>query len=120
MKDIGVETSMVQGQNALLGCHCRSRGKEKKMPSKIVLYECKYCGEKFPNWDECEEHEHTHLCNYSNKDTKVVIELLRQLSENAYDYRIGDLVFGMPISNFESLMNEAAKRLEEGKSDGNN
>lgn len=90
------------------------------MPNKRVTYECKYCGEEFPNWDECEEHEYTHLCNYSNKDTKVVIELLRQLSENAYDYRIGDLVFGMPISNFESLMNEAAKRLEEGKSDGNN
>lgn len=85
------------------------------MANKRVIYECKYCGEEFQNWHECEWHEHAHLCNYSNEDTKVVIELLRQLSENAYGYRIGDLVFGMPISNFESLMDEAAKRLEEGK-----
>lgn len=90
------------------------------MPHKRVTYECKYCGEELLNWDECEEHERTHICNYSDKDTKVIIELLRQLSENAYDYCIGDLVFGMPISNFRSIMNEAAKRLEEGKSDGNN
>lgn len=88
------------------------------MPNKRVMYECKYCGKEFPGWDECEEHEHAHLCNYSNEDTKVVIELLRHLSENAYDYRIGDLVFGMPISNFESLMDEAAKRLEDGKAEG--
>lgn len=83
------------------------------MPSKRVTYECKYCGKEFVGWDECEEHERTHICNYSDKDTKVIIELLRQLNENAYDYHIGDLVVGMPISNFESLMNEAAKRLEE-------
>ena len=31
------------------------------MPSKKVFYECKYCGEVFSNFDECETHEKNHI-----------------------------------------------------------
>nr|DAZ50913.1 MAG TPA: hypothetical protein [Caudoviricetes sp.] len=34
------------------------------------------------------------------------------MSRAAHGYGIGNTVMGFPISNFESLMNEAAKRLE--------
>ena len=85
------------------------------MPSKRVVYECKYCGKDFAIWDECEEHEKSHLRNYQQEDTDEIIQVLRHLGEIAYGYHRGHMVFDMPVSNFESLMDEAAKRLE-GKS----
>lgn len=88
------------------------------MPSKRVVYECKYCGKEFPLWDECDEHEQSHLCNYSQVDTKEIIQVLKWLSDHAYGYHVGNMVVGIPVSNFESLMDEAAKRLEEVKADG--
>ena len=89
------------------------------MPSKKVMYECKYCGKEFAgldSWDECEEHEKSHLRNYQQEDTDEIIQVLRHLGEIAYGYHVGNMVFDMPVRNFESLMDEAAKRLEEGKS----
>ena len=90
------------------------------MPNKRVVYECKYCGKEFPIWDECEEHEKSHLRNYQQEDTDEIIRTLRHLGEIAYGYHIGHMVFDMPVSNFESLMEATAKRLEEDKSDGDN
>ena len=83
------------------------------MPSKRVVYECKYCGKKFSFWDECDEHEQSHIRDYQNADTEEIVEELKQLGERAYSYHVGNLTVGIPSRNFESLMNEAAKRLEE-------
>ena len=88
------------------------------MPSKRVMYECKYCGKEFPSWDECEEHERSHLRDYHQADTKEIIEALRELGECAYGYHVGNMVAGIPVSNFTNLMDEAAKRLEDGKAEG--
>lgn len=83
------------------------------MPSKRVVYECKYCGKEFPIWDECEEHEQSHIRNYRQADTQEIIEELKRLEKCAYAYSVGNLTVGMPSRNFETLMREAAKRLEE-------
>lgn len=88
----------------------RKRG---KMPGKKVMYECKYCGEEYQNYDECEEHEKSHIRNYEDVGTKEIIDALKRMSECAYGYHIGEMVMGMPVTNFENLMTEAAKRLEE-------
>ena len=63
----------------------------------------------------CEGHEKSHLRDYRQADTPEIIEELKQLGERAYSYHIGNLTVGIPTRNFESLMDEAAKRLE-GKS----
>ena len=49
---------------------------ELRMPSKRVVYECKYCGKDFEIWDECEEHEKSHLRNYRQADTNEIIREL--------------------------------------------
>lgn len=87
------------------------------MPSKRVVYECKYCGKDFAIWDECEEHEKSHLRDYRQADTNEIIRELKWLSDHAHGYHIGNLVVGIPASNFANLMDEAAKRLE-GEADG--
>lgn len=82
------------------------------MPSKKVIYECKYCGKEYENYEECGEHEKSHIRNYEDANTQEIVDTLRQLSESAYGYHIGNTVMGIPVSSFESLMNESAKRLE--------
>ena len=82
------------------------------MPSKRIVYECKYCGKEYINFEECNEHEESHIRNYSDANTQEIIDTLRQLSESAYGYHIRNTVMGIPVSSFESLMDEAAKRLE--------
>ena len=81
------------------------------MPNKNITYTCEYCCKEFATITECEMHERSHMHNYEDDKTEKIIEELRCLSLAAYGYRIGYEVMGMPISNFESLMNEAAKRL---------
>ena len=83
------------------------------MPSKKIMYECKYCGKEYSDYDECNEHEKTHISNFDNADTKEIIQKLRKLGESAYGYHVGNRVLGMPVKNFENLMTEAARRLEE-------
>ena len=87
------------------------------MPSKRVVYECKYCGKEFLFWKECDEHEQSHIRDYKQADTQEIIEELKQLGERAYSYHVGNLTVGIPTRNFECLMDEAAKRLEEGRVD---
>ena len=82
------------------------------MSNKKTTYICEYCFKEFNTITECEAHERSHMHNYEDDTTEKIIEELRSLSRDAYGYRIGDTVMGMPISNFESLMDEAAKRLE--------
>lgn len=36
------------------------------MPSKKVIYECKYCGKQYHDYEECEACEKSHLCDYSD------------------------------------------------------
>ncbi|MDY3341872.1 MAG: hypothetical protein SOX45_04070 [Lachnospiraceae bacterium] len=78
------------------------------------MYKCdyEYCGKEFWSLSECEEHEKSHLRNYQQEDTDEIIRALRHLGEIAYGYHMGNMVFDMPVRNFESLMDEAAKRLD--------
>lgn len=85
------------------------------MPSKKVVYECKYCRKEFTDYDECEEHEHTHICTYDEMDNVRIAEKLRLLGESARGYHICDTVMGMPLTNYKNLMKEAADRLEKKK-----
>ena len=82
------------------------------MPSKKITYTCKYCGKEYSDYEECREHEDGHISDYSDIDTKEIAQKLREVGEAAYGYHIGDMVMGMPVRNFENLMDEAAKRLE--------
>lgn len=79
------------------------------MPSKKIMYECKYCGKEYSDYDECNEHEKTHIL----ADTKKIVQELKWLGEAADGYYVGNRVLGMPTKNFENLMTEAARRLEE-------
>lgn len=83
------------------------------MPSKKVLYQCKYCGEVFFNFDECETHEKNHIKEYDEADTAEIVKELRNLKENAYSWHIGYQICGIPVQNFMNLLEEAARRLEE-------
>lgn len=82
------------------------------MPSKKVMYECKYCGKEYSDYDEYEEHEKMHNSSFDNADTKEIAQKLRELGESAYGYHIGNMVMGMSVRSFENLMDEAARRLE--------
>jgi hypothetical protein len=82
------------------------------MPSKKTVYECKYCRKEFTDYDECEEHEHTHICAYDEVDNERITKELRLLGEIASGYHIGGMVMSMPLKNYENLMEEAANRLE--------
>ena len=77
------------------------------------MYECKYCGEVFSNFDECEVHEKHHIKEYDEADTSEIIKELRNLGENAYGWHIGYQICGIPVRNFTNLLEEAARRLEE-------
>ena len=40
------------------------------MPSKKVMYICKYCQKEYHDYDECARHENTHLHNIQTADAK--------------------------------------------------
>lgn len=82
------------------------------MPSKIIGYKCKYCGRTYNDYNTCADHEKSHIRKYHDIDTNNIVQALRELSENAYAYSINDMIMGVPVSNFENLLNEAANRLE--------
>ena len=83
------------------------------MPSKKITYTCKYCGKEYSDYEECREHEGAHISDYDDIDTKEIAQKLREVGKAAYCYHIGYMVLGMPARNFENLMDEAAKRLED-------
>lgn len=85
--------------------------------TKKIVFTCEYCGLEFDNESDCEEHEETHIEDYSELSNKDIAKELDRLSLIAYDYRIGYSVMGMPITNFEHLMDEAAKRVREVEDD---
>ena len=85
--------------------------------NKKMVFTCEYCGLEFDNEADCEEHEKTHIEDYSESSNKDIAKELDRLSLIAYDYRIGYSVMGMPITNFEHLMDEAAKRVREVEDD---
>ena len=79
------------------------------MPRKKIMYECKYCGKEYSDYDECEKHEKMHIL----ADTKKIVQELKGRGETADGYYVGNRVLGMPNKNFKNLMTEAARRLEE-------
>lgn len=82
---------------------------------KIVseIYKCEVCDMTFENETDCKCHEETHMYDYKHAPNKTIADALHTLSDSAYGYRIGSTVMGIPISNFKSLLNEAAKRLKD-------
>lgn len=85
------------------------------MPSKKIVYECKYCCLEFSDYNECEEHEQTHICAYDKVDNAGIAKELRNVGESATAYHIHNIVMGRPLTNFKNLMKEAADRLEKKK-----
>lgn len=81
--------------------------------TKKMVFVCDYCGAEFENENECKECERNHIKNYSESSNEDIAKELRRLELIAYDYRIYDSVMGMPITNFENLMREAVRRLNE-------
>lgn len=85
--------------------------KEKKHKKKYV---CKYCGKEFRTMCDCRIHEKDHIETFSDFFEKSNIKIACELYGlycSAYRYQVGDSVMGMPVTNFENLMREAARRL---------
>lgn len=83
--------------------------------NKKTCYECEFCRKSFDTEEECEEHEKSHIRDYSEASNAEIIEELNYLDSVAYSYRFGNKVMGMPIESFENLMDEAARRLSDEK-----
>lgn len=81
------------------------------MPRKKVIYECKYCGREYGDWEVCHRCEKSHIKKYSDADIEEVVSDLIRVGERAHEYHIGGQVLGMPVVSFENLINEAVKRL---------
>lgn len=79
--------------------------------NKKTVFVCEYCGHEFENEANCEEHEKTHIMDYSLVSNKEIAKDLDVLGAVAYSYRFGNKVMGMKIESFENLMGEAAERL---------
>lgn len=79
--------------------------------NKKTMFFCEYCGRKFDNEADCEEHEETHIEDFSRKSNKEISDRLFLLYSFGGNYHIGNTVLGMPINSFENLMREAARRL---------
>lgn len=80
---------------------------------KTEKYCCDLCGDEFDTEEECEAHEAKHYTNWGKADNKQIAKDLRYISDTAHDYRFGEMVLGYFLSDFEALMDEAAKRIEE-------
>lgn len=85
--------------------------------NKKTVFICDYCGLEFDKEADCNKHEETHIEDFSKKSNKEISDRLFLLYTFGGNYRIGNTVMGMPINSFESLMNEAAKRLRKVKDD---
>ena len=59
--------------------------------------------------------EETHIRDYSDAEIEEIVAKLRELSDLAPSYHIGGMVFGLPANSVQSLLETAAKRLEESK-----
>lgn len=75
----------------------------------VTIYTCEHCGKEFHNYEECREHEATHIESFNEADTSEIADRLNLLADNAYNYRIGNQVLGMPIESFKNLMHKAAE-----------
>lgn len=85
------------------------------MPNPKMMYLCKYCNKEYPNYKECEEHEKIHDVDFDGADTEEIATKLRALGEIAdvEMYQVNNMIVGMPVKSFKSLMTEAAKRIEQ-------
>lgn len=81
--------------------------------NKKIVFVCEYCGAEFENEADCKECERSRIKDYSGLSNQDIAKEFRHLELIAYDYRICDSVMGMPITNFENLMREAVRRLNE-------
>lgn len=89
------------------GCRVRM----KPVGTKNGKYQCDYCDKKFDTVSEYKTHIKKHFIDFSEKDNIAVITVLRALAEKSDRFREFDIVCGMPVYSFKSLMNAAADRL---------
>ena len=92
---------------------CGEDKKEKEKEHKDA-YVCKYCGKEFRTMCDCRIHEKDHIETFSDFFEKSNIKIAYELYGlycSANRYQVGDSVMGMPVTNFENLMREAARRL---------
>lgn len=88
--------------------------KEGKKKERKKTYVCKYCGKEFSTMCDCRIHEKDHIetfFDFFEKSNMKIAHELYGLYCSAYRYQVGDSVMGMPVTNFENLMREAARRL---------
>ena len=83
--------------------------------NKKTCYECEFCGKSFDTEADCEDHEESHVRNYSEVSNAEIVEELNYLRSVAYDYHIGNAVMGLPVGSFKNLMDEVARRLRDEK-----
>lgn len=74
----------------------------------VTIYTCEHCGKEFHDREECREHETTHIESFDEANMVEIADRLNLLADNAYNYRIGNQVLGMPIESFKNLMRNAA------------
>ncbi len=79
---------------------------------KIVEYCCQYCEERFSSPEDCEEHEKTHMRDYTYATNEEIIGELQRISDVAWGYRIDRQILGMPYPNFQSLIKTIIDRIE--------
>lgn len=88
--------------------------KEWKKKEHKKTYVCKYCGKEFSTMCDCRIHEKDHIetfFDFFEKSNMKIAHELYGLYCSANRYQVGDSVMGMPVTNFENLMREAARRL---------
>lgn len=89
-------------------------GKKEKEKEHKKTYVCKYCGKEFSTMCDCRIHEKDHIetfFDFFEKSNMKIAHELYGLYCSAHQYQVGDSVMGMPVTNFENLMREAARRL---------
>lgn len=81
---------------------------------KKTVFLCDYCGKEFSTMCDCRIHEKDHIetfFDFFEKSNMKIAHELYGLYCSANRYQVGDSVMGMPVTNFENLMREAARRL---------
>lgn len=83
------------------------------MPRESKLYQCKYCDKIFASYEEALECEKSHEKNYDNASRDEIAEELRMIRDLAPGYHVGEMVFGIPLDSFCSIINRAIELIRE-------
>lgn len=81
---------------------------------KISVYVCDRCGKEFDSQERCELHERNCIETFENATTEHLAEFLEGIARSC-DLYARPAFTGVPAQTFKSAVNEAARRLREGK-----